>query len=127
YSKAQTAVKNFLKKQTWGVTGAAAATLLQEGDEESLEIVRDLLTDPDENIRIQAALILAIVGSDPAAIKVLQEVYPRMDREMQVYILEAIAHIGDPESVPFLIDILKEPFQVLRVVAASALIQCLYH
>ncbi|MBS0620829.1 MAG: HEAT repeat domain-containing protein [Verrucomicrobia bacterium] len=127
YPKAQEAVKEFLQTRTWGVTGAAAVTLLREGDEEGLKAVRSLIDDPDEKIRVQAALILAIVGSDPAAVSVLQEAYPHLDREMKVHVLEALAHIGDPRSIPFLLSILKEPFQVLRVVAASALIQCLYH
>ncbi|MGC1879268.1 MAG: HEAT repeat domain-containing protein [Rhabdochlamydiaceae bacterium] len=127
YPHAQAAVREFLQTRTWGVTGAAAATLVQEGDEEDLVAVRELLTDSDEKIRVQAAMILAIVGSDPSAVKILQEAYPRVDREMKVHILEALAHIGDPSSIPFLLDILKEPFQVLRVVSASALIQCLYH
>ncbi len=127
YPNAQAAVKGFLQTHSWGVTGAAAATLLKEGDDEGLTAVRDLLTDPDENIRVQAALILAIVGSDASAVKILQEAYFHVDREMKVHILEALAHIGDPATIPFLLDILKEPFQVLRVVAASALIQCLYH
>lgn len=127
YPKAQEAVKGFLQTHTWGVTGAAAATLLQEGDEEGLAAVRELLTDSDEKIRVQSALILAIVGSDPSAVKILQDAYAHVDREMKVHILEALAHIGDPSSIPFLLEILKEPFQVLRVVAASALIQCLYH
>ncbi len=127
YPKAQQAVKGFLQNQTWGVTGAAAATLLQEGDEEDLTAVRGLLGDSDEKIRVQAALILAIVGGDPAAVKVLQEAYQHVDREMKVHILEALAHVGDAQSIPFLMEILKEPFQILRVVAASALIQCLYH
>ena len=127
YPMAQAAVKEFLKTRTWGVTGAAAATLLQEGDEGGLASVKELLSDPEENVQVQAAMILAVVGSDPSAVKVLQNAYPQADREMKVHILEALAHIGDPSSIPFLVDILKEPFQVLRVVAASALIQCLYH
>jgi HEAT repeat protein len=127
YPNAQMAVREFLQTRAWGVTGAAAATLLQEGDEEDLAAVRELLSDPDEKIRVQAAMILAIVGSDPSAVKILQEAYPHVDREMKVHILEALAHIGDPSSIPFLLNILKEPFQVLRVVSASALIQCLYH
>ena len=127
YPHSQDAVKEFLQTRAWGVTGAAAATLLQEGDEQGLLAVRELLNDPDEKIRVQAAMILAIVGSDPSAAIVLQEAYPKVDREMKVHILEALAHIGDPSSIPFLVEILKEPFQVLRVVAASALIQCLYH
>lgn len=127
YPKAQEAVKEFLQRRSWGVTGAAAATLLQEGDEEGLASVRELLADPDEKIRVQAALILALIGSDSSAVEVLQGAFPHVDREMKVHILEALAHIGDPVSIPFLVDILREPFQVLRVVAASALIQCLYH
>ncbi len=127
YPKAQDAVKGFLQNQTWGVTGAAAATLLQEGDDDDLIAVRGLLNDADEKIRVQAALILGMVGGDPAAVKVLQEAYPYVDREMKVHILEALAHVGDAQSIPFLMEILKEPFQILRVVAASALIQCLYH
>ncbi len=121
------AVKVFLKNESWGVTGAAAATLLQEGDENSVEVVRLLLEEKDPHLKVQAALILAFVGSDPSVVGVLQEAYLNADREMKVHILEALGHIGDPSSVPFLVDVLKEPFQMLRVVAASALIQCLYH
>jgi HEAT repeat protein len=127
YPKAQNAVKEFLKMRSWGVTGAAAATLLQEGDEEALEAVRALLDDKEEKIRVQAALIMTLVGNDLSAAKVLQEMYPLVDRETKVHILEAIAHVGDPQSIPFLLTILKEPFQLLRFVAASALIQCLNH
>ncbi|MES2345550.1 MAG: HEAT repeat domain-containing protein [Chlamydiota bacterium] len=127
YPKALTAVKSFLQNQAWGASGSAAATLLEEGDEEALVLVRELLSDPDEKIRVQAALILALVGSDPSAVEVLQEVYPRASRELKMHILEALGHIGDPSSIPFLVEIFKEPFQVLRVIAASALIQCLYH
>ncbi len=127
YAKAQDAVKEFLKMRAWGITGAAAATLLQEGDENALDAVRALLQDKDENIRVQAALIMTLVGNDLSAAQVLQEIYPHVDREMKVHILEAIAHVGDPRSIPFLLTILKEPFQLLRFVAASALIQCLNH
>lgn len=127
YPKAEEAVKKFLKHQTWGVTAAAAATLLQEGDESSLELVRGLLEDPDEKVRIQAALILALLGGDPSVVKILIDAYPGVDREMKMHILEALGHIGDDSAIPFLVGLLKEPFQGLRIVAAAALIQCLYH
>ncbi len=127
HPKALDAVKDFLRNQDYGVTGAAAATLLQEGDDSCLTLVRELLEDPDEKVRMQAALILATLGADPSASKVLMEAYPKAGKDMKVHILEALGHIGDPSSMPFLIEILKEPFQGLRVVAASALIQCLYH
>lgn len=127
YPQALTAVKSFLQNQTWRAVGAAAATLLEEGDDQALVLVRELLYDPDEKIRVQAALILALLGREPSAAEVLQAAYSHVDREMKMHILEAIAAIGDAKSVPFLLNVLKEPFQVLRVVAASALIQCLYH
>ncbi len=127
YKKAQKLMRHFLKTRASTVTGAAAMTLLQEGDEEDLSAIEALLDDPDEKIRIQAALILGIFGSDPRVVKVLQEAYPLASREMKVHILEALARIGSVESIPFLLEIFKEPFQLLRVVAASALIQCLYH
>ena len=127
YPQAQEAVKEFLQDHSWGVSGYAASTLIEEGDEQSLEIVKNLLTDPDEKIRVQAALILAMYGGDVGAIETLQNAYNGSDREMKMYILEAIGRIGDQKSIPFLLSVMNEPFQVLRVVAASALIQCIYH
>jgi HEAT repeat protein len=127
HPKALVAVREFLKDPSWGVTGSAASTLLEEGDEQSLEVVQKLLDDPDEGIRIQAALILAMYGKDASAVKTLQAAYSHVDREMKMHILEALGHIGDSTSIPFLMTVLEDPFQVLRVVAASALIQCIYH
>ena len=127
YPHAEEAMRAFLKNDSWRTIGTAAGMLLQEGNHESLDLVRGLLQDSDEQIRVQAALILSLTSHDPAAVKVLEEAYPDVDREMKIHILEAIGHVGNRDSVPFLIEILKEPFQMLRVVAASALIQCIYH
>ncbi len=127
HPKALESVKNLLKMKGWGITASAASTLLQEGDEASLDLVRELLQDADEKVRVQAALILAFLGGDPSSVTILMEAYPKVDREMKMHILEALGHIGEASSIPFLIELLKEPFQGLRVVAASALIQCLYH
>ena len=124
---AEDAMRIFLKNDSWRTIGVAAGMLLQEGNQESLDLVRGLLEDEDEFVRVQAAIILALGGGDPRAVKVLQEAYPQVDREMKIHILEAIGRVGNKDSIPFLIEILKEPFQMLRVVAASALIQCIYH
>lgn len=126
YPKALQLAKDFLQKKDWNIT-AAAAVLLQEGDEVASELVRSLLDDPEEKVRMQAALVLGLMYRDPVAVDVLQKVYPQVDQKMKIYILEALAQIGDASSIPFLLEILKEPFQTLRIIAASALIQCLYH
>jgi HEAT repeat protein len=127
YRDAQHAVKGFLQADTWGPVGAAAATLLQEGDDEALDVIRSLLEDPEEKIRIQAAMILALLGGDKQAVSVLKGAYNGASREIKLHILEAIAKTKDEEAISFLLERLNEPFQVLRVVAATAIIQCLYH
>jgi HEAT repeat protein len=123
--KALSTIKTFLKNESWGITGAAAMTLMMEGDIDALKLVSDLLDDPDRHIRIQAALLLAHLGGDTKSIDVLKSAYAEADREMKIRILEALASVSDPTIAPFLIEIFKEPFQMLRVVSASALIQCL--
>ena len=100
--------------------------LLQEGDDQALILMRQLLTDPDEKIRVQAALILAMMGRDAAAVQTLETAYLKADREIKMYIIEALGRIGDERSISFLFTVIQDPFQVLRVVAASALIQCIY-
>jgi len=127
YPKAQETIKEYVKNATVGVTGAAVSVLLQEGDEEAMKIIRELLKESDSHIRVQAALMLALYGSDPSALKVLREEYVHVNRDTKIQILEAIGHVGTQESIPFLVVILGEPFQLMRVVAASAIIQCLYH
>jgi HEAT repeat protein len=121
--RASDALKTFLKRKTWGITGVAAATLLHEGDENSLEVVRGLLHDPDEGVRLQACLVLAMLGKDETVLKELEGAYATADHERKLHILEAMGRVGHADSYPFLVEALKEPFPILRVAAAAALIQ----
>lgn len=127
HPKAQEVLTRFLQEKTWGITGAAAALLLTECDESAQEIVLKLLDHPSHKVRIQAALILSIWGRDEKAIVVLQEGYVNADRDMKIKILEGIARIGSQTSIPFLVEKMNERHQSLRIVAACAMLQCLYH
>lgn len=118
-------MREMLGERKWGVTGIAAVTLLEEGDEVGLELVRTLLDDQDPAIRVQAALALAIWGCDPSAVTTLHEAYEEADRDLKITILEGIGRIGEQESLPFLIERLGDPFQTVRLFAASALLQCM--
>lgn len=120
------AIKTFLKERKWGVTGLAAETLLGEGDETAIEIVRELLQDADPQIRLESALVLASWGRDDAATNTLLEVYPGADRQLQLKILESLGRIGDKKAIPFLMERFKEPSLILRIAAASVLIQTLH-
>jgi HEAT repeat protein len=123
--KACEGIKDFLKEKGWGITGFASATLLKEGDEEALDIVKELLNEKDQNVKIQAALVLALLGKDETVLGTLQEAYNQVDYNMKIQILEAIGHIANKKSIKFLINILDEPYQNLRVVASSSLIRCI--
>ena len=126
-ARAETALRSFLSRPLLGVTYAAANALVEEGGEETFAVLRHLLKDDHELIRVQAALVLALAGREQMALDTLQEAYAKMDREMKINILGALGHIGSCSSIPFLLERLEEPYQVLKVVAAAALIQCLYH
>lgn len=125
--EAQQAVKDFLSQRAWEISATAAALLLTEGDATAIEIVKQLLADPRSRIRLQAALILSLWSRDESAIQILEECYKNCESEMKGRILEGLGRIGSMRSVPFLIDVLKEPSQTLRLIAAMALIQCLNH
>lgn len=121
--RALESAKHFLQKKTWGITGVAAAMLVQEGDESSLEVVRKLTTDSDPNVRLQACLVLAMLGRDETVLQDLQNGYITADHERKLHILEAMGRIGSIETFNFLLSVLKEPFPILRIAAAAALIQ----
>lgn len=121
--RALDAVKGFLQRHNWGVTGLAAATLLQEGDEGALDVVRGLTRDADPNVALQASLVLAFLGRDEEALPALYRAYAGADHNRKLQILEALGRIGDAGSIPFLLHALEEPFPILRVAAAAALIQ----
>lgn len=127
YPKTQQAVKGFLQERSWGLSGMASALLLTEGDENAVDLVKGLLQDNEQKVKIQAALILALWGKGEEAIGVLQAAYPSADKELKGQILEGVGRVGSASSLPFLAEKLQEPYQTLRIIAAAALLECLYH
>lgn len=127
YPGAANAATHFLKERPWGVTGAASALLLTEGDEEALVLIRALLDDPSDKVQLQAALLLAAWGNDPEALNVLQRLYPKALKAQKEHIVEAIGRTCDLAALPFLLKCLEEPHQTLRMIAASSILQILYH
>lgn len=127
YPKAQDAIRKFLQEKTWGITGLAAALLLTEGDDSAIDLVENLLNDPEHKIRVQAALILALWGRGEGAIAVLRNAYDGSDKEMKEKIIEGLGRIGAASTIQFLTEKLQEPYQTTRIIAAAALLECLYH
>lgn len=127
FPKAQDAIRRFLLERRWGISGVASALLLMEGDDSAIDLVKALLQDNNQRVRIQAALILSLWGQEEDAIQVLEQSYSHADKEMKARILEGIGRVGAAQSIPFLINILKESSQHLRLMAATVLIECLNH
>lgn len=127
YPGAEKAIRGFLQQHKWGIAGMASALLLMEGDDVSLNIVQGILEDPDPRIRMQAALTLALWGGKEEAMIYLEAGYATADRETKERIIEGLGRIGSRKSIPFLLQRLQESQQSLRLIAASSLLQCLYH
>ncbi len=127
YSRAEEALKKFLKSPMLGISYAASTTLFEEGGEEARSLLMNLLKDDEMIVRVQAAIVLGLFGSEPEATTVLESSYSNVDREMKMNIIRALGHIGSHASIPFLIDLLKEPYPSMKILSAAALIQCLYN
>lgn len=125
--KSQEAIKNFLQQKKWGISGVAATLLLCEGDEAAVDVVRQLINESEAKVGLQAALVLSLWSKDEAMISILETHYYTSGREMKERILESLGRIGSGSSIPFLIERLQEPQQLLRIIAAGALLQCLYN
>ncbi len=127
YRKAKSGVQRFLEKGEWGLTQAACSMLLGSGSLDAFDAVRSLLEHRDVKVRVQAAFVMAFMGREQSAADVLIAAYPDVTRDLKITIIEALGALGSEDSLPFLIKVLEEPFQITRVVAASAIIQSLYH
>lgn len=119
--------RNYLHNHFWGLSGNASIMLMETGNDYCIDLVRNLLNDPDKKIRLQAALVLAFMHQDEESIKVLEELYYTVKQNEKFYILEALGQLSTKQSIPFLMNLLSEPFMSIRVTAASILIQSLYH
>lgn len=126
-SGVEQAIREYLLERSWEISATAAALLLSEGDESAVKILEQYLTDKISRVRIHAALILSIWSRDEKALQILEENYHKSEWESKAKILEALGRIGSIRSTSFLISVLKEPSQTLRLIAAMALIQCLNH
>src|SRR5262249_3489726 len=124
YPELSNVLKKFLINRTWGSTSQAASIIVREGLE-TIEALQVLLQDPSPVVSSQAAYLLAIHFQDQDALKVLQRLYKSSSRVFKERVLYAIGSFGSSAALPFLVKVLDEPFESLRVAAARAIIQCL--
>lgn len=124
YHQLHEILQSFLRERTWGITGQTASIMIQEGLE-TLEALRVLLVDPSPTVSLQAAFILAFYSQDQEALKILEKQYTVSSRAIKERILYAIGSIGSQQALPFLVQVLDEPFESIRIAAARAILLCL--
>ena len=90
------------------------------------EELKRLVNDDCPEIALQAAFLLAFYAQDDDALKVLTSAFANSPRHMKEYILYAVATIGTKSALPFLVQVLNEPSESLRVMAARGILICLY-
>lgn len=123
---AEEKIAAYLDKTDWGMTLIASSLLLTEGEGGWSQGVQSLLTHKSGKVRIQAALILALWGQDDEAVDTLIKEYPTAPRDLKERILEGLGNIGSPRAIPFLAQELKSGYETLKIIAATALLMCLY-
>jgi HEAT repeat protein len=121
----QKPLRAYLKDRTWGISSQSATLLMQE-NHLFIDELSGLLADDSQEVALQAAFILASYTQDEEALKVLRSAYPTASRQMKEYILYAMSSIGAKSELAFLVEVLNEPFETLRISAARGILLSLY-
>lgn len=127
YEGAKESMKTFLKSNMLGISFTAANLLISIEGQRALDIVRQFLTDEDQQLRLQAAIVLCANAEGGMALDTLHALFHEVPRALQVEILQAIGSVGEKRSIPFLMTLLEEPYASIRMLASAAMIRCAYH
>ena len=124
--KLDTILKPLLQERAWGITGQAASIMIQEGLD-GFECLESLLNDKNAEVALQAAFILASQTQSEKALDIFEKQYWQASRHIKEQILVGIGQIGHKRSLNFLVKVLDEPFESLRISAARSILLCLEH
>jgi HEAT repeat protein len=115
----------WLDETRWSLSAASAQMLLSEGDAQAAQMVKNILDHANPKVRLQAALVLAIVGKDEEALEHLVQAAQTGDMEIELQVMDAAGSLGSRVFLPFLSKKLADPSPQIRQVAASSLLQIL--
>jgi len=121
-SKAEKVLLDLLQDSNWQVRKNVVEALGEIRNKSSLESLVRCLTDNVEKVQRQA--VESLVGFGKLA---TESILNGMSHEKSKFVLRAmiraLGQIGDPKSVPALIDHLRSSYFVVRVAAVKALIR----
>jgi HEAT repeat protein len=77
----------------------AIMALARIGEDDSAQLILGMLDDPDESVRAATAMALGVLGVERAVRPLLERLDGEELPDVQVEILRALGHIGDPGAV----------------------------
>jgi HEAT repeat protein len=123
--RANVAISNFLETHHSNAALASMPQFIRAGSAPLLELICSFFDHPDLTKRIQAAALVAMLKKEEKALHILYDAYPLVDRPLKEKIVTIIGQIGSKDSIPFLMDVVYEPSQSMRILASSSLMQCI--
>ena len=123
----QEMLERWLVESRWNVSSMSAHLLLSEGGVQAAQVVRGCLRHPDARIRFQSAMLLATFCHDEEALDRLIEDFPALQQDQQWQVLDAAGSTGSRRLLPLLTQALVTPSPATRIIAASSILQVLYH
>jgi len=111
-----------LQDEEWSVRAGAAEALGQIGDKASIEALVQKIQDNVEKVQDQAATAIIRFGKQ-ATVSLLNALGREKEKFSQRALLRCLGRIGDPKSVPALIDYLRSSYFIVRQAAVSSLVR----
>lgn len=102
---------------------AALRPMLAGDAGRAADVLVDLLGDADLEVRVLAAEYLGRIGAAVAVPRLLELATSADERRLRAVALDALGRIGDPRALPLFLDTLGATDDLLRRLAADALIR----
>ena len=119
-------IEHMLSDRAWGVCAATSLFVFQEFASSLDEVLTPLLSHETETVRVQAALLLAIVSQSNAAATILWEQYNRASREGKEALILGFGCLPLNRTKDFLLPLLFDPSPAIRTRASGAFISSMY-
>jgi hypothetical protein len=122
----RTELEKMLHDRSWGVCANAVGFAFSELDPSLEQIVQPLLSHDIELVRIQAALLYAMISQSPEAASILGKEYEKASREGKELAITGFGLLPSSSSLPYLTPLLFDSSLSTRTKAAGALLSSLY-
>ena len=111
--------EDLLKKKSWGPLLEGGSLLFLQVGPKSVELAKRLSMSFHEEVRIQAAGILAALGCRREALDILEMSFPSATFEGKMALLAILPNFPFDEALPFLISSMKEKSVLIRTRASG--------